>query len=142
MAGKSAGRASGNIIVCGRAYNIGWKTVNYFTIRCSPPTTRAASGQEGGKPQSPFPFAPAKGLERAKRYRERRLMGSSRNDLRRLQRHPAAVRRPSRRLRHVGDLASTFCTMSAACRCTSSSTTMGRFIRRWTSSMARITRPA
>ncbi len=87
MAGKSAGRASGNIIVCGRAYNIGWKTVNYFDNPLFSAYYQGCfKGKEGGKPQSPFPFAPAKGLERAlKRYRERRLMGGSRNDLRRLQ---------------------------------------------------------
>ena len=89
MSGRTAGagRASGNIIVCGRSYNIGWKVVNWYDNPSFSAYYRGCyKGKEGGRPTSPYPFAPAKGLERAvQRYRERRYMGGARNDLRRLQ---------------------------------------------------------
>ena len=83
---KPTHRPSGNIIVCGRSYNIGWPVVNYYDN----PAFNAYyagcfKGPSNGPPRSPYPFAPAKGLGGAlKRYRERRLMGGTR-DLRRLQ---------------------------------------------------------
>jgi hypothetical protein len=84
---SGAGRASGNIIVCGRSYNIGWKVVNWYDNPAFSAYYQGCyKGKDGGRPTSPYPFSPAKGLERAvKRYRERRYMGGARTDLRRLQ---------------------------------------------------------
>jgi N-acetyl-anhydromuramyl-L-alanine amidase AmpD len=77
--------ASGNIVVCNRLYNIGWPVVNYTdNPNFSAYWQRCLKGKEGAPPGA-LPFAPAKGLGRSPlRYRERRLMGGSR-DLRRLQ---------------------------------------------------------
>jgi len=83
----SASNASGNIIVCGRAYNIGWKVVNYIDNPAfSAYYEGCYKGKDGRPPTGPYPFSPAKGLEHAtKRWRERRYMGGARADLRRLQ---------------------------------------------------------
>lgn len=88
MSSKNQGvRPSGNIIVCERAYNIGWKVVNFYDNRLfSAYYPGCFKGKDGARPVSAYPFSPAKGLERAtKRYRERRYMGGVRKDLRRLQ---------------------------------------------------------
>src|SRR5688572_18653351 len=84
---QGAARASGNIIVCGRSYNIGWKVVNWYDNPLFSAYYKGCyKGQGGSKPTSPYPFAPAKGLQGAlSRYRERRYMGGARTDLRRLQ---------------------------------------------------------
>ena len=78
-------QASGNIVVCNRLYNIGWRVVNYTDNPAfSAYWQRCLKGKDGAPPGA-LPFAPAKGLGRSPlRYRERRLMGGSR-DLRRLQ---------------------------------------------------------
>ncbi|MFO0577239.1 MAG: N-acetylmuramoyl-L-alanine amidase [Polyangia bacterium] len=80
------GKPSGNLIVCGRSYNIGWPVTNFYdNPSFSAYTLRCFKGKDGGAPGI-LPFAPAKGLGKSPyRYRERRLMGGQKGDLRRLQ---------------------------------------------------------
>ncbi|MCS6914207.1 MAG: N-acetylmuramoyl-L-alanine amidase [Myxococcales bacterium] len=79
-------RPSGNIIVCGRAYQIDWPVVNWYDNPNFSAYYRGCyKGKGGGPPTSPYPFSPAKGMgQMLSRFRERRLMGGSR-ELRRLQ---------------------------------------------------------
>ncbi len=86
-ASTSVSKGSGNIVVCGRLYNIDWPVVNFYDNKnFSAYYPGCFKGKGGEAPTSPYPFAPAKGLEHAvKRYRERRYMGGARTDLRRLQ---------------------------------------------------------
>ncbi|HMU38662.1 MAG TPA: N-acetylmuramoyl-L-alanine amidase [Pseudomonadota bacterium] len=78
---------SGNIVVCGRAYNIGWPVVNWYdNPNFAAYRLGCYKGKDGAGSPGPLPFAPAKGLGRSPyRYRERRLLGGQRLDMRRLQ---------------------------------------------------------
>lgn len=77
---------SGLIIICGRAYNIGWPVVNWFDNPAFSAYRLGCYKGKDGVPAGLLPFAPAKGLGKSPyRYRERRLMGGQRQDLRRLQ---------------------------------------------------------
>lgn len=79
------GQASGSIIICGRWYNIGWKVVNFWDNPLFSAYTQRCYKGKDGNPPGLLPFAPAKGLGRSPmRYRERRLMGGTK-DMRRLQ---------------------------------------------------------
>ena len=88
MSGKQQARfaPSGNIIVCGRAYNIGWPVVNFYDNPNFSAYRLGCYKGQGGAAPGILPFGPAKGLGKSPyRYRERRLMGGQRLDLRRLQ---------------------------------------------------------
>ena len=88
MPGKasSTARPSGNIIVCDRSYQIDHPVINWYDDnRFNAKYEGCFRGPSGGPVTSPYPFKPAQGLGKMlRRYRERRLMGGSR-DLKRLQ---------------------------------------------------------
>ena len=88
MPGKvaSTSRPSGNLIVCGRSYQIDWPLVNWYDNPSFSAYYKGCyKGKSGAAPTSPYPFSPAKGLgQMLTRFRERRLMGGTK-DLKRLQ---------------------------------------------------------
>jgi N-acetyl-anhydromuramyl-L-alanine amidase AmpD len=79
-------RPSGNLILCGKSYLTDAPVVNFYDNPSYSAYRKACYRDKNWQPTNQVsPFAPAKGLEGAvQRYRERRLMGGTR-DLRRLQ---------------------------------------------------------